>query len=205
MRSFGAEVVLVAQKNGRPGHVTGDDIGEASRVAREIAARQGAYFVDQFNNPGSIAAHRDGTGPEILRELGRVDAFVSTVGTGGTFVGVALALKHHDPRTLCIAVEPSDAEVLAGKPLVRATHLLQGTSYGIVPPHWRNDLMDGAVGVSDEDTVKWRVRLGLAGLHVGFSSAANVCAAARLLRQRDDLRGASIVTLLADTGFKYLD
>lgn len=205
LEALGAEVVLVPQVDGRPGEVTGSDIRAATEVAVELAARRGAFYVDQFNNPSCLAAHEDGTGPEIWDALdGRLDAFVAIVGTGGTFLGTSRYLKRRRPGILCAAVEPAGAEVLAGKPLVKPKHLLQGTGYALVPPQWDPALADLFLAVSDEEATEWRRLLATReGLHAGFSSGANVCAAARLLASGRLPPQATVVTILCDTGLKY--
>lgn len=205
LEALGAEVVLVPQVDGRPGEVTGSDIRAATETAVEIAARRGAFYVDQFNNPACLAAHEEGTGPEIWEDLdGRLDAFVAIVGTGGTFLGTSRYLKGRRPEILCAAVEPEGAEVLAGKPLVKPKHRLQGTGYALIPPQWDPALADLFLAVSDEDATEWRRLLATReGLHVGFSSGANVCAAARLLASGRLPPEATVVTILCDTGLKY--
>ena len=205
LEALGAEVVLVPQVDGRPGEVTGSDIRAATEVAIELAARRRAFYVDQFHNPSCLAAHEDGTGPEIWEALGgRLDAFVAIVGTGGTFLGTSRYLKRRSPGILCAAVEPAGAEVLAGKPLVKPKHRLQGTGYALIPPQWDSALADLFLAVSDEEAAEWRRLLATReGLHVGFSSAANVCAAARLLAGGPLPPEATVVTILCDTGLKY--
>ncbi|HWM91432.1 MAG TPA: cysteine synthase family protein [Thermoanaerobaculia bacterium] len=205
LEALGAEVVLVPQVDGQPGEVTGTDVKAATEVAVDLAARRGAFYVDQFHNPACVAAHEEGTGPEIWQALdGRIDAFVAIVGTGGTFVGTARSLKSRRSGILCAAVEPEGAEVLAGQPLVKPKHLLQGTGYGVLPPHWDPDLVDVFLAVSDDDAIEWRKKLAVReGLHVGFSAGANVCAAAKLLASGRLPPGATVATILCDTGLKY--
>lgn len=205
LEALGAEVVLVPQVDGRPGEVTGSDVHAATAVAVDLARRRGAFYVDQFNNPSCLAAHEEGTGPEIWEELGGgLDAFVAIVGTGGTFLGISRYLKSRRSGIVCAAIEPEGAEALAGKPVVKPKHRLQGTGYGVIPPHWDPTLADVFLAVSDPEAVEWRRRLAVReGLHVGFSSAANVCAAARLLSSGRLPPGATVVTLLCDTGLKY--
>lgn len=205
IRDLGGQVLLVPQVDGAPGMVTGADIEAASRWARELAREVGGYYVDQFNNPGSVLGHERGTGPEIWTQTGgRLDAFVAAVGSGGTFVGTAAFLKSRRPDLLCAAVEPAGAAVLAGEPVTKARHLIQGTGYGAVPPHWRPELMDLSLAVTDGEAEEWRGRLAREeGLHVGYSAAANVCAAVRLLESGRLPRGAVVATILCDTGFKY--
>ena len=204
LEALGAEVVLVPQVDGDPGRVTGADIAAAAVAARDIAATRGGFFVDQFNAPEGPRAH-EATGEEIWRQTdGRIDGFACCVGTGATFVGIARALKARNPAIVCAAVEPEGCEPLAGKPTTKAQHLLQGTGYGAVPPLWEPELMDLSVAVSDADAEAWRRRLAKEeGLHVGFSAAANVCAAARLLGSGRLGADAIVATVLCDTGLKY--
>lgn len=205
LEALGAGVVLVPQVDGQPGEVTGADVRAATAVAIDLAGRGGAFYVDQFNNPSCLAAHEEGTGPEIWQAVGgELDAFVGIVGTGGTFVGTSRYLKSRRPGILCAAVEPAGAEVLAGKPVAKPKHLLQGTGYGVIPPHWDPALADVCLAVSDEEAVEWRRLLAVReGLHVGFSAGANVCAAARLLLGGRLPPDATVVTILCDTGLKY--
>lgn len=205
LRALGAEVVLVPQVDGAPGQVTGKDVKAAAEEARRLARRRGAFYVDQFHNPGSVAAHEHGTGPEIWHALGgRLDAFVAIVGSGGTFVGTSRYLKRQDPRILCAAVEPEGCQPLAGRRVRKPRHRLQGTGYGVVPPHWQPDLADALLAVSDEEAVETRHLLATReGLHVGYSAAANVRAAQKLLASGRLPDHAVVVTVLCDTGLKY--
>ncbi|HSF41653.1 MAG TPA: cysteine synthase family protein [Thermoanaerobaculia bacterium] len=205
LEALGAEVVLVPQVDGGPGQVTGADVKAAADEARRLARRRGAWYVDQFHNPGSVAAHEHGTGPEIWRDLeGRLDAFVAIVGSGGTFVGTSRYLKSRNPRIVCAAVEPEGCEPLAGRRVTRPRHLLQGTGYGVVPPHWERKLADAVLCVSDDEAVLYRKLLAeKEGLHVGFSAAANVCASVKLLESGRVPREGTVVTVLCDTGLKY--
>ncbi|UCC73456.1 MAG: cysteine synthase family protein [Gemmatimonadota bacterium] len=205
LEALGAEVVLVAQVEGCPGQVSGADIDAASTRAIEIARERNAFYVDQFNNPSCVRAHEEGTGPEIWQVTGGdVDAFVAVVGTGGTFVGASRYLKRKRSGVYCVAVEPEGAEVLAGKEVAEPCHLLQGTGYGLVPPQWDPDLVDGFLAVSDEEATRFRRSLAeQEGLYVGFSSAANVCAAVKLIESGTVGRAPTVVTVLCDTGLKY--
>lgn len=205
MRGLGAEVVLVPQVDGEPGRVTGADIHAAMAEAETIAKARGAYYVDQFNNPGCYEAHENTTGPEIVAELqGKVHAFVACVGTGGGLIGVSRHLKKQDQHIQCHAVEPVGAEVLAGHAVTKPQHLLQGTGYGFVPPHWDLACIDGYQAVTDDDARMMRERLGREeGLYVGYSAAANVVAAVRLLERATAGDPLSVVTLLCDSGMKY--
>lgn len=203
LRGLGAEVVLVDQVDGKPGQVTGQDIDAAAQVAAQIAHERDGFYVDQFHARSSIDAHEIGTGREILQQTGgRVDGWVAAVGTGASFQGVARALKAHDPTIHCAAVEPAGSEPLSGRGITNPRHLLQGTGYGLVPPHWDAALMDSALTVTDAQAQEWRDALARReGLYVGYSAAANVCAASQLASELKD--DPTIVTLLCDTGLKY--
>jgi cysteine synthase A len=205
LSALGAEVVLVDQVDGHAGQVTGSDIAAAALAARRIAQERGGFYVDQFNNIGSIEAHEKTTGPEVLAAAGtKLSAFVSVVGSGGTFVGVSRYLKRNLPAVVCAVVEPQGAAVLAGRSVTKARHILQGTGYGTVPPHWDHSLADHYLAVSDAEAEEFKSLLARReGLHVGHSSAANVCAASKLIAT--GVLGASptVVTVLCDTGLKY--
>jgi cysteine synthase A len=203
LEALGADVLLVDQVDGQPGQVTGADISAATIVARRVALERGGFYVDQFNAPESVLAHEFGTGPEIWDQTsGQVTAFVACVGSGGTFIGTARALKARNPAIRCIAVEPQGCEKLAGRPIERTRHILQGAGYGSVPPHWDPAVMDSAVAVSDAEASEWRRRLAVQeGLHVGYTAAANVCASVKLAEA--DGAGGLVVTLLCDSGLKY--
>lgn len=203
--SFGAEVVLVPQVDGSPERVTGADIAFAREKALEIAHKRNAFFVDQFNNPSSVLVHEQETGPEIWEALdGQIDCFVAGIGSGGTFVGVSRFLKSRKPEITCVAVEPKGAEVLAGKNVVKARHVLQGVGYGSIPPKWENRLADLFVAVSDEEAIRYQKLLAeKEGLYVGYSSAANVCAGIKIMKNKTFETVPTIVTFLCDTGLKY--
>jgi cysteine synthase A len=204
LRGLGAEVLLVPQVDGVVGQVTGGDISKATEVAKQLAQERDAFYVDQFNNFGSVLAHYESTGPEIWSELGvEISAFVASIGSGGTFVGTSKYLKSKSSKVKCVAVEPEGASILATGKVTKPRHLLQGTGYGIVPPHWDCSLVDEFVTVTDDEVTSMRMELATKeGLFVGYSAAANVVAAANVLRSLNDSR-ASVVTILCDTGLKY--
>jgi cysteine synthase A len=205
LESLGATVVLVPQVDGSPGHVTGDDIGAATHKAISLAGESGAYYVDQFNNPSSISAHYEGTGPEIWKDLGdRLTAFVAAVGSGGTFIGTSQYLKSQNPGVVCAAVEPEGAEILAGKTITKHKHNMQGIGYGIQLPHWDPDLVDDYLAVTSDEAEDFRKELAIKeGLYVGYSAAANVCASMKLMHSGRGGRNPVVATVLCDTGLKY--
>lgn len=206
MEALGAEVVLVDQVDGAPGKVTGRDIDAAVQMALTIAQERDGFYVDQFHNVAGIRAHETSTAPEIWQQTaGQIDAFVCIVGTGASLVGTSRFLRSQHPQIRIFAVEPAKCRPLAGVRIESVQHVLQGTSYGTIPPHLRDFTADGYLAVSDEEAVAWQRDLGrLEGLFVGPSSAANVCASAKLARSGDLGASPTIVTLLCDSGLKYV-
>ncbi len=205
LEALGAKVILFPQVDGSVGRVTGRDISAVAEHAITYAKQFGGYYVDQFNNVSCVEAHYYGTGPEIWSAIGRsLNAFVAGAGTGATFIGVSRYLKEQNPAILCAAVEPAGARVLAGEPVKNPRHLLQGMGYGIQLPCWQSDLVDDYMAVTDEDAAEYRHLLATReGLHVGFSAAANVCAAVRILESGRLGPDATVATVLCDTGLKY--
>lgn len=204
MKALGAEVILVPQVDGTPGRVTGNDIAAAEEKAIELA-RNGAFYVDQFNNPGNPLAHEEGTGSEIWNALGsQIDGFVAIAGTGATFIGCSRLLKRKKPSIVCAVVEPTGAQALEGLSREQTSHIIQGTGYGIIPSYWDPSLPDDYIAVSDSEATHFKDLLAKKeSLYVGFSSGANVCAAIKLLKSGKVQPDASIVTILCDTGLKY--
>jgi cysteine synthase A len=205
MKALGAKVVLVPQaEDGVPGKVTGEDLALVELKAQELVRRKGAFRVDQFKNPSNPAAHREGTGEEIWEQTaGKVDAFVAMAGTGGTFVGVSSSLKAHDLRVSCYVVEPAGAPVLAGGRVTSPAHRIQGTGYALIPEIWDPSLCDGYLTVTDTEAIRCARKLArLEGILSGFSGGANVAASLKLARRLPTAR--TIVTLIPDTGLKYL-
>lgn len=205
LEGLGAEVVLIPQVEGSPGKVTGADIAAAAEAAQRYADEHGAFYVDQFNAAEGITAHETTTGAEILEQVGdTVDGWVAAVGSGCTFMGVARALKKANPDALCAVVEPVGCRPLAGERITRPKHLIQGTGYGLIPPHWDPSLMDLGLAVSDDEAGAMRTRLAREeGLYVGYSAAANVVGAIQLLLSGRLAPDAVVATVLCDTGLKY--
>ena len=206
MRALGAEVVLVDQlPESVPGQVSGGDLALVVEVTERIVEERGAFRADQFELEGNFRAHSLHTGPEILRQAGgKIDAFCDFVGTGGTFAGCAAAFKEHDPGIQCYIVEPEGAAVLAGEPATYPNHRIQGGGYSMpCLSMLRPELIDGYMQVTDQEAIEMARRLAREeGVFAGFSSGANVAAAVQLLRGA--MRGATIVTMMCDSGLKYL-
>jgi len=191
MRALGAEVVLVDQlPDSEPGQVSGGDLELVEQAAQRIARERGAFRADQFRHCGNFRAHYLHTGPEILRQAGgSFDAFCDFAGTGGTFAGCAAAFKENNPAVKCFIVEPAGAH-----------HRIQGGGYSMADlPLVRPQHVDGRIVVSDEEAIQAARRLAREeGIFAGFSSGANIAAALRLVE------GRTVVTLINDSGMKYL-
>jgi cysteine synthase len=206
MAALGAEVVLVDQLPGsRPGRVSGGDLDLVEREARRIAEQRGAFRADQFLLAGNFRAHYLHTGPEFLRQSGgAIDAFCDFAGTGGSFAGCAAAFKAFNPSIQCYVVEPDGAAALAGEPVTRPDHRIQGGGYAMRDlPLLRREDINGFLKVSDEEAIGVARRLAREeGLFAGFSSGANAAAALRLLQT--SCVGKTVAILLCDSGLKYL-
>ena len=204
LTALGAEILLTKQVDGIPGMVTGNDIALAADIAKNYALEHNAFYADQFNNPSGVKAHYNTTGPEIWHDLPAIEAFVAAVGTGGTFMGTAKYLKEKKPDIRCIAVEPEHAAILKTGTVQSPKHIIQGTGYSAVPPHWQKDLADEIFTVSDSAAKEMTIRLSRErGLFVGYSAGANVAAAIQFLEANPGIN--NIVTILCDTGYKYSD
>jgi cysteine synthase A len=207
LKAFGAEVELVPQaKGGKPGQVSGEDLALVEKRKQELLRRMGskAWCPNQFHNCNTALGHELTTGAEILEQLdGRVDSFVATVGACGMLTGVSRALKKANPRTKVIVVEPTTVAVLAGKRVTNPSHVLQGTSYNLIPPLYHRKLVDGFMTVKNEQAIRTARRLTREeGIMGGFSTGAHVWAALQIAARAK--RGARIVTLVSDSGMKYL-
>jgi cysteine synthase A len=193
--AYGAEVVLTRAEDGIPATVA---------RAKEIAAHEGGLLLQQFENPANPAAHRDGTGPELVRAFRAAgalpDAFVAGVGTGGTLTGVSRVLRDARPGVLVVAVEPAACAVLSGGSA--GPTRIQGLGAGFVPEVLDRRAYDRVIAISDEEA--WALKQRLAreeGLLVGISSGAAAAAALRVARELGP--GKVVATVFADTGERY--
>lgn len=205
MRALGAEVVLVPQVPGsQPGQVSGADLEEVERVAQELTQKHKALRADQFGNMSNRRAHELHTGVEIWEQAeGKIDAFVSIAGSGGSFGGVAAALKARKPEVQCYIVEPEGAPYLAGEPVTNPNHKIQGTGYMRDLPQIPQEFVDGFLTVGDEEAIATAREVAQReGIFGGFSTGANVAAALQLARTAQP--GQTIVTFACDSGLKYL-
>jgi cysteine synthase len=201
--AYGAKLVLTEGARGMTGAVT---------KAEEIAASAPGRYVllQQFKNPANPAIHETTTGPEIWADTdGAIDIFVSGVGTGGTITGVSRYIKRTRGKAiLSVAVEPAASPVLtqrrAGQPLKPAGHKIQGIGAGFIPDILDLSLVDEIEQVTDDEALRYARRLTREeGILSGVSSGAAVAAAVRLAR-RPEHAGKTIVTILPDSGERYL-
>ena len=192
MESFGAKVVLTPAEKEMAGAVD---------VYEELVRHNGnAWIPRQFENPDNIAAHKDGIGREIIHQMnGNVDAFVAGIGTGGTLLGVALALKEMNPKVKIVAVEPMESAVLSGNKPGR--HKISGIGEGFIPWIVRKNrkLIDEVITVKSSEAIAMSNELARKyGILVGISSGANVLAARKITK-----RCKNVVTVLPDRGERY--
>ena len=198
MAALGAELVLVPSEGGL---TTKKLILDMIEKARELSREPGTCWTDQLNNHDSIAGYHP-LGEEIWSQTeGRVDAFVHAVGTGASSRGVAAVLKQHKPGVHVAVVEPAESAVLAGgQP---GPHKIEGVGIGYTPPLWEPSLVDEILAVPTADAKAMARRLAREeALFAGTSSGANVVAALRLAERLGP--GRTVVTLLCDSGLKYL-
>jgi cysteine synthase len=194
LRLYGARVEVVESLGG---------MNEAVDAARALAGDRDVFLPDQFSNPANPEAHRTGTGPEILDALDdRVDVFVGGVGTGGTITGVGEAIKATNPKARVVAVEPHSSAVLSGRP--PGLHRIQGIGAGFVPAVLDMEILDEVLTCPDEAAI------GLAhqaaakeGILAGISCGAALWGALEVAA-RPESRGQRIVTVLPDSGERYI-
>ena len=197
MRILGAKLKIVQSDSGRMTEKLTRDMIDAAGV---IAAETGAFWTDQMKNKDQMAAYLD-MAEEIWTDTeGQIDGFVQSVGTAASIRGLGEGLRCHDQRIKMVAVEPSESPVLSGGQA--GAHKIDGIGAGFVVPLWRADLADRIERVSTEDAMAMALRLAREeGLFAGTSTGANVIAALRLAEELKP--GATIVTVMCDTGMKY--
>jgi cysteine synthase A len=198
MAALGAELTLVASEGGL---TTKKLILDMIEVARTLSREPGACWIDQLNNADTISGYF-GLAEEIWRQTeGRVDAFVHCVGTAASLRGVATVLKERKPGVRTVAVEPGESRVLAGG--APGPHKIEGVGIGYVPPLWEPSLVDDLIGVPTAEAKAMTRRLAREeALFGGTSSGANVRAAIEVGRRLGP--GHTVVTLMCDSGLKYL-
>ena len=192
---FGAELVLTPAADGM--------VGAVEKAEQLVAENENSFMPQQFKNPANPRVHKETTAEEIWADTdGKIDIFVSGVGTGGTLTGCGEALKQHNPDIQLVAVEPADSPVLSGgQP---ASHKIQGIGAGFIPDVLNTDLIDKIVKVGNIDAIETARQLALKeGILAGISSGAAVSAAIGLSQQPEN-KNKTIVVILPDTGERYI-
>ena len=195
VKAYGAQVKLTSGKDGMPGAIMA-----AEELRKTIP---GAVILEQFENPANPQKHYETTGKEIWEDTdGKVDIFVAGVGTGGTISGVAKYLKEKNPNVKIVAVEPATSPVLKGGK--SGPHKIQGIGAGFVPKTYDANLIDEVFDVENDQAILAGRQLAQKdGLLVGISSGAAAFAATEIAK-RPENKGKTVVTLLPDTGERYL-
>lgn len=198
MKVLGARLQIVHSESGRMTEKLTRDMIEAARI---VAAETGSFWTDQMNNRDQLAAYTKMADEIWTQTDGRIDGFVQSVGTAASLRGIAEGLRRHNSEIRVVAVEPSESPVLSGgQP---GAHKIDGVGAGFVVPLWENNIADRIERVSTEEAVAMVKRLAREeGLFAGTSTGANVIAALRLAEELGP--GATVVTLMCDTGMKYL-
>ncbi len=194
LRVYGAEVRETPSLGG---------MNEAVALAEEIREQRRAFMPMQFSNPANAEAHRRTTAEEIWADTdGEVGAFVAGVGTGGTITGVGRMLRERAPEALVVAVEPAASPVLSGGP--PGPHKIQGIGAGFVPDLLDRSVVDEVLSVGDEDALETaRLLASEEGILAGISAGANVWAALQVAA-RAELAGKRVVTVVCDSGERYM-
>jgi len=198
---LGAKLELTPAAEGMKGA-----IARAEALAKEIP---GSFIPQQFKNPANPAIHKKTTAEEIWSDTdGKVDIFISAVGTGGTITGVSEVIKARKKSFQAIAVEPKDSPVItqtrAGQPVKPGPHKIQGTGAGFIPDNLHLDILDEVITVSNEDAFAMARRICKEeGMLVGISTGANVHVALEVAK-RPENKGKLIVTIGCSTGERYL-
>jgi cysteine synthase A len=199
MRALGARVHVVPSEGGR---MTGKLTRDMIAAAGEIAKRTGAYWTDQLGNEDQLSAYLTMAEEIWAQTGGRIDGFVQSVGSAASLRGTGEALRARNPAIRVVAVEPAESPVLSGGE--SGGHRIDGIGAGFVVPLWRAEDADAIELVSSEEAAAMALRLARdEGLFGGTSTGANVVAALRIAERLGP--GATVVTILCDTGMKYLN
>lgn len=193
--SLGAEIVLTDAQDGMPGAV------EQAQVLCDNIPN--SFMPQQFNNPANPDVHYKTTGPEIWNDCnGKVDILLAAVGTGGTISGTGKYLREKNPELKIIAVEPFESAVMSGEKM--GPHMIQGIGAGFIPKTMNMDIVDEVVKIDSQTAIDTAKELALKeGIICGISAGANV-AAAKMVAGRKENEGKRIVTVICDTGERYI-
>lgn len=194
LEAYGAQVIETPTEEG---------ISGAIAKAEEMSSQDHFYYLRQFQNPANPSMHEATTGPEIIDALDgqSPDAFVATVGTGGTLTGVGRALRIANPNVELYAVEPAESQVLSDGP--QGEHSIPGMGAGFIPPVLEVTLYNGVVRITSQEAAAMAIRLATEeGLLLGTSSGAAVAGAIEIAKRLG--RGKTVVTISADSGNRYL-
>ena len=192
LEALGAQIVLSNSKTGNDSHI---------KTAMEIYNNHPSFvMLNQFSNHSNPRAHYLHTGPEIIKSInGKIDYFVAGVGTGGTISGVGRAIKEHNPLSKVFAVQPEGCDVLNGFAI---PHIIQGIAIGQIPGVLDKSIIDGVLDIKESEVIEIQRRLTKElGLFLGYSSAANICAAIKLSKKVG--KNKTIVTISPDGGKNY--
>ncbi len=195
LRAYGADIVLTPAVAGMRGA-----IGKAELL---LASIKGSFMPSQFSNPANPDVHYRTTGPEIWQALdGKVDILIAGVGTGGTLSGAGRFLKEKNPAVKIVAVEPDSSQVLAGGEA--GPHMIQGIGAGFVPSNYHPAVVDEVIAIASRPAIEMAKKVARTdGLLVGISAGGNVLAAS-MIASRPENKGKNIVTILCDTGERYV-
>jgi len=193
--ALGAQIELTPAKLGMKGA-----IDKATELNKEL---ENSFMPQQFNNPANPEMHRKTTAQEILKDTdGKVDILVASVGTGGSLTGIGEILKEHNPDIQIIAVEPSSSPVISGGKA--GSHKIQGIGAGFIPTVLNTEIFNEVIQVNDEDAFSASKDMAKSeGLLVGISAGANLWASTQVASRAEN-KGKTIVTILCDTGERYL-
>lgn len=186
-----------------PGQVSHEDLNAVDEITAELTKKYHAFRIDQFADEGNPRGY-ERAGQEIWEDTaGKVTAFVAFVGSSGCFTGISRALKAHNQKIQCFAVEPATAPYLAKGKITNTSHKIQGGGYGQSLRLFDESVCDGFLSVTDHEAISTAREIArLEGLFVGYSSGANISASLRLSKDLD--KEDVIVTVLPDSGMKYL-
>ncbi|HDK7177909.1 TPA: cysteine synthase A [Clostridium botulinum] len=193
IKAYGAELVLTEGNKGMTG---------AIEKAEELARDKKGYFIpQQFSNRANSKKHYETTAVEILKDVDDLDAFVASVGTGGTIAGIGRRLKEFNKNIKVVAVEPYNSPVISGEKA--APHKIQGIGAGFIPDVYEKDVVDDVMTITDEESYEYARRFGAEeGILVGISSGANIAAAIKIAKKLG--KGKKVVTVAPDGGEKYI-